>query len=617
MQTKTSNHGRQDKRKRAQSSASTAPNQTYTKLDTQPTKKTRMDIARGKKRLLDNNLPTSSATDHTLPARVGRKHWLQTIDVDAPDSSPASESENAGKQVNSRLPKKPICVSISPQGTSRQDSTAPDSIMERSADARDSHYNDDGEDINEDTVSQGNDEGEEQEDPREQVNVDDLRSERVTFSTPGNYLRSLTPYSANRSGPRDGPPVTDNTRSGSPSADNQAADGGSYSYAAPPRPQRTSMHKERKLGAEMPVVREAKDRTKLPPASRKSRMAPVRLDAENSESDLSDHDEFDWKPRTTISRGLKPSSASKWEVQIKPVSKEMKAVMRNSFGRAELLIAIGDPDGSQYLDITDIQNLTTPFERAGVENICRAALIASAEQLGYDGELDVAHRLEHGSEKYYITLLTSYTAARARPFRAKIKDAATTAYASVVNLTGLTAAQAGKLHEGGNFLYPQRPNGDYNYGRPFHGLGIAEVAQAVFFKNANSIGMQELKNFQSSLASAPGELEIPEVMLAMTACVISAVIYDRSNPPANGKPAEFSGPALEGTFRSFLTILANLRVKEPVPYHDLMHDICMRASGGRAVNHHGDASQSDIVNRVDWANIGYSATDGNHEGATQ
>ncbi|KAI0765852.1 hypothetical protein BD413DRAFT_481671, partial [Trametes elegans] len=468
----------------------------------------------------------------------------------------------------------------------RQDSTAPDSIMERSADARDSHYNNDGEDINEDTVSQGDDEGEEQEDPREQVNVDDLWSERVTFSTPGNYLRSLTPYSANRSGPRNGPPVTDNTRSGSPSADNQAADGGSYSYAAPPRPQRTSTHKERKLGAEMPVVREAKDRTKLPPASRKSRMAPVRLDAENSESDLSDHDEFDWKPRTTISRGLKPSSASKWEVQIKPVSKEMKAVMRNSFGRAELLIAIGDPDGSQYLDITDIQNLTTPFERAGVENICRAALIASAEQLGYDGELD-------------------------------IKDAATTAYASVVNLTGLTAAQAGKLHEGGNVLYPQRPNGDYNYGRPFHGLGIAEVAQAVFFKSANSIGMQELKNFQSLLASAPGELEIPEVMLAMTACAISAVIYDRSNPPANGKPAEFSGPALEGTFRSFLTILANLRVKEPVPYHDLMHDICMRASGGRAVNHHGDASQSDIVNRVDWANIGYSATDGNHEGATQ
>lgn len=130
---------------------------------------------------------------------------------------------------------------------------------------------------------------------------------------------------------------------------------------------------------------------------------------EGANSDASDDEPaVAWLPHTDITRALKRKSENRFGINIKKCPDEVQEVLRASFDRGMILLAFGD--GTVYPDIAVLQSesFVTPFEMQGIERISLDALITAAETLGFDGQYDIADRLETGSEREYIGPLRSY-----------------------------------------------------------------------------------------------------------------------------------------------------------------------------------------------------------------
>ncbi|KAI0823923.1 hypothetical protein BC628DRAFT_489318 [Trametes gibbosa] len=328
-------------------------------------------------------------------------------------------------------------------------------------------------------------------------------------------------------------------------------------------------------------------------------------DDASGKSDTDNSSNQQWLPHTDISGALTQPSSNIYSVFLRRCTPAIKNVLHASFDRGKRIIAMGDD--IVYADIKAIETIPTPFGMRGMEQIALRALITAADNLGYDGQHDIADRLEHGSEELYIAPMRYYTAQRLRPYRADIKKAAASAYPSAVGLSTLSVDAAQRLYTASNFLYPQSANGTFQYAKPFYGPGLADVVRAAFFGDTKlyQIGFQHLNSFTSSLPSALHEVEIPASMLAMAATAVNSVLLDhiQSSVGATTNSNEFAGTALENTFKSYMTILVKLRISSVQKYHALLHKICMSATGGRAVNLHGSATQNDILANVDWSAI--------------
>jgi len=101
-----------------------------------------------------------------------------------------------------------------------------------------------------------------------------------------------------------------------------------------------------------------------------------------------------WLPRTEII--LKPytDATRSYAIGMHSQIPEMKAVIR-------LAQKIGPV--KMVSDVT-----YCPLTTDGLENIANASLIEAAEELGYDGEGDIAHHMESGEMDKYIKPLKGY-----------------------------------------------------------------------------------------------------------------------------------------------------------------------------------------------------------------
>lgn len=119
----------------------------------------------------------------------------------------------------------------------------------------------------------------------------------------------------------------------------------------------------------------------------------------------------------------------------------------------------------------------TPFGVQGLENYALDALIAAAENLQYDGENDIAHRLKAGSSAQYIDPLCAYVrtlypashisaafmalfnfqvAKRLRSYRLTIKAAALQTIPMVLKFGTLSDAGIQQLLDRRSFIYPHK-----------------------------------------------------------------------------------------------------------------------------------------------------------------
>lgn len=109
-----------------------------------------------------------------------------------------------------------------------------------------------------------------------------------------------------------------------------------------------------------------------------------------------------WLTCTDISDAITPASKKSWKLTKSCLRSEMSRMVDQGIRLAIVALQFGKYD----IVMRDV--VYTPFEVQGLEQYALDALISAAELLEYDGENDIAHRLEAGSSPKYIDPLCAY-----------------------------------------------------------------------------------------------------------------------------------------------------------------------------------------------------------------
>ncbi|KAI0822412.1 hypothetical protein BC628DRAFT_1417744 [Trametes gibbosa] len=303
-----------------------------------------------------------------------------------------------------------------------------------------------------------------------------------------------------------------------------------------------------------------------------------------------------WMACTDISSGLTRVGRT-CNVNILGIQEPMASILRLAISLAEAHIVFGIPDIADRHDPP-----YTPFELTGLAQFSIDALIMAAEQKGYDGEYNIAHRLEAGSEAEYILPLSNYVTGRSRTYRAKIKEAASNVVPSVLKYDSTTPQEEIQVYaSSNNFLYPRLPNNKFDYSQPFGSPTIVEVIKAAFFtpKQYHRTGILLADKCVSSIASAADKREVPLTMLALAATAIEAVLAEWVDQRQNDFAVSVQTP-----YKEHLTTAADFLVKRPIAYHALAHKIYNIAAKGRISGVQAIAPSTTRGSaHIDWDNI--------------
>ncbi|KAI0629505.1 hypothetical protein C8Q77DRAFT_1161114 [Trametes polyzona] len=545
--------------------------------------------------------------DRVLLGRDKRKRAQSS----AANSAAPSTLGNSDKQQPQKKVKKSAAANVSATTQKRQQAPVipqNSNVLQHPED----RYNNDGEDDAglAGEISYGSDdalrEDEEGPEPHESVSAADLITEMVSFSRTAELDSSVLnagPMGAHHHGP-----INDYGHMSSPAPSPMKDSPGPHTGKLSAR--------DRRMAQELPIVHSGKKVVQIrtpaqampaPSAEETSHNSDTQSTATPGPADghsIEDSGEVAWLTHTDISNALEVQSKKKWKLGLKELGPEMGKVVRASFDRAKILLALGN--GTVYGDPDQLDHSSTPFESQGMENVALTALVVAAEHLGYGEPYDIADRLETDHSERYTIPLCAYVVKRIRPWRAEIKQAAEHVYPTVANLSALADERVIQLRQGGNFLYPWTADNDrYQYNAPFRGPGIVDVVRRAFFSSTSTYQVGELNQdiFESSLPSAPGELELPDHTLIMAACAIHSVLMDRTRPSPNGKPSEFAGTIIDSAYKVYMKILVTLRLTNLAAYHKLMHKMYIDAIGKPTAAPAHMISQADVLARVDWANV--------------
>ena len=146
-------------------------------------------------------------------------------------------------------------------------------------------------------------------------------------------------------------------------------------------------------------------------------------------ADLDDGAKLPWLTRTDITSALRQISKKTWEITMSDLNPVMAKVVRTAVEVGAIALQLG-PYNLKLADEHTKNNASngsdsdsqskdewgervhvvkyTPFQPHGLNEYGVDALIKAAEILRFDGEYDVAHRLEVGSMALYIRPLSNY-----------------------------------------------------------------------------------------------------------------------------------------------------------------------------------------------------------------
>ncbi|KAJ3755561.1 hypothetical protein EV360DRAFT_72770 [Lentinula raphanica] len=228
-----------------------------------------------------------------------------------------------------------------------------------------------------------------------------------------------------------------------------------------------------------------------------------------------------------------------------------------------------------------------PLTVTGLKTMSFDALVWAAEQLGFDGEYDIADRLEKGDPTHYVDPLVSYVVQRVTLERDSSPEG---------------IARARELVRETLYLYPLNDKGNYDYGAPFGHEAITRYMKEIFFGNSkfanNYVSPHKRDLFKSSIVDNPNralELELPKAMLAMAGCAIHAILLD----VGESKRDSFPPLGLKTQWHNCMHILDNLQAYNKTQYHIYIHDLYLKASDSIGLAKHG-LSRAEILKRVDF-----------------
>ncbi|THU95121.1 hypothetical protein K435DRAFT_798348 [Dendrothele bispora CBS 962.96] len=340
---------------------------------------------------------------------------------------------------------------------------------------------------------------------------------------------------------------------------------------------RISERAAKKLQGELPVISKQSFPT--------SRVASRETTDVTQNQKPADPDEIEWLPRTNIVLQNHDNSTRSYKLSLKGQSAPIKAVIK----RARKLGAI---------DIISDHSIC-PLEK-GLKRVAAQVLVQAADELGYNGEGDIAHRLEEGEVITYIKPMVRYVSQRIILERKTLKlPAATITTALGLDNSPERIEEAGVLVKDGDYIYPLNATGSsYDYLNPFMHPVVPKYLSSVFFGNtkyARLIQANRQAIFVSSYADRPLELELPKAMVAMAGCVIHAVVEDHSCSQED----KFPPAGLERKWHGFIEILDNAEEKNHWRYHKMMHELYLKTSHSMAPATHGLTTEQ-IVKRVAW-----------------
>ncbi|KAI1782496.1 hypothetical protein LXA43DRAFT_1103932 [Ganoderma leucocontextum] len=351
-------------------------------------------------------------------------------------------------------------------------------------------------------------------------------------------------------------------------------------YAIPRKPAglKKISHREKKLKNELPQIMSSHGRTL----------------SESAGANARDGEKRPWLTRTDISEALTPASGKSWKLSKSRLRSEMSRVLDEGIRLAVIALQVGKYD----INMDDINY--TPFGVQGLEQYALDALISAAESLEYDGENDIAHRLEAGSSPKYIDPLCAYVAKRLRSYRLSVKAAALQTIPMVLKFSTIGDEAIQQLLELANFIYPRTDQGGFNRAKPYSGDGFREVIKAAFYTSQqyHDAGLKNMHLLHSTYDRAPDETEIPPTMLALAATAIEAVLDDR----VNHTTSDFAGEALHQTFQSHLQDILDIRKNRPTVYHNLMHEIAVAVTDGMSRTQSA-GGRHQRRSRIDWDSI--------------
>ena len=124
------------------------------------------------------------------------------------------------------------------------------------------------------------------------------------------------------------------------------------------------------------------------------------MPSENCDED----DDFEWLPHTKIELTYQGATP---RVNLKPQSKDIKALIRRAVDLGEIYIFLGHLEDDN-IQVDDTPSMHTPFSISGLHHIAFQALVAAAQQLGLDEEKDIVDRLYNRSENLYVKPLRTH-----------------------------------------------------------------------------------------------------------------------------------------------------------------------------------------------------------------
>ncbi|KAJ3765189.1 hypothetical protein FB446DRAFT_709665 [Lentinula raphanica] len=234
----------------------------------------------------------------------------------------------------------------------------------------------------------------------------------------------------------------------------------------------------------------------------------------------------------------------------------------------------------------------------GLTKLTKASLVQAAENKSM---IEIVDRLENGDYEKYIKPLVKYTMGRIILTRRTLKGTFAPTILAALKLDNSPAGiqKSRELIINGDFIYPQKPDGSYDYGLPFQHEVVSKYLSAAFFSTTqySKLIFEEKSNlFTSSRASKPFELEVPKAMAMMAGCVIYAVLKDHSTATAN----TFPPTGVEEQWDTFEAILDRFETTKKHTFHQLMHDLYRNSSNYVAPATHG-LSKDAVLARINRA----------------
>ncbi|GAW02626.1 hypothetical protein LENED_004291 [Lentinula edodes] len=308
-----------------------------------------------------------------------------------------------------------------------------------------------------------------------------------------------------------------------------------------------------------------------------------------------------WMPRTNIVLNRYTSTTRTFTLGKNSQNDDVKGVISLAIKRGCLLLFMEpelkeECEEEEYQCNVDACCLTV----SGLKKLTLDALVWAAEQRGFEGENDMADRLECGDTAKYVNPLIKYVSGRISLERGSLKNYSATILAALdIDNSPAGIMKAHELVRESNYIYPIGRNGQYDYSRPFEHEVVTRYLNDALFSNSKFskayIAPHKAELFKSSIPKRPLELELPKRMLAMASCVIHAVLVD----VGKSKKDDFLPSGLETQWQTFLDILTGLESSSKLNFHMFVHKLYLRALHSVGLTTHG-LSTTEVLRRIDF-----------------